>query len=140
MAARNTKITYEIDCRNLWRGIDLEDSYEIESNGRRGHGSQFESDVDATKNVIWELENVGINRRAFKLEILKIDFGNNPHPFNQNPLKPRGRNKNIIKRRVKNTSEDYDTKYDIEFKLTKLRSGRSQKYTIDPRLKIRRIR
>jgi len=140
MPARNTKIIYEIDCRNLWKGGDLEDCYEIESNGRRGHGSKFESDVDATKNVLWELENVGINRRAFKLEILKIDFGDHPHPFNQNPLRPRGRNKNILKRRVREASEDYETKYDIEFKLTKLRSGRSQHFTIDPRLKIRRIR
>lgn len=134
----NVRVVLELDAHKLYQGADLDDCYEfIDSNGRRGRrGRSFESEVWAAKFVTWRIKKVGRNRNQFDIELMQLDFLGSETPFNTNPINGKGRS--WVRKKVLNTSRDYEVKYDITFVLKRRGPQQVKRYTIDPKLRVRK--
>jgi len=140
-------ITYEINASALWSAEnpskeDLETFYNIiNSTHTWGSGKDFESDVWVGSYVTWKLVVVGNDGYDYALVIDEIEFKKGQSPFRWDTVRGRGRSR--LRKRVKNEDPNLDDpEYSLSFFLIQEKTGENnggkKRFTIDPRLKVRR--
>ncbi len=140
-------ITYEINASALWNA-DNPDKKEIEvfyniinSTHTWGSGRDFETDAWVGSYVTWKLVVVGNDGYDYAVVIDEIEFEKGKSPFKWNTIRGRGRSR--LRKRVKNDDPKLDDpEYTLSFFLiqekTGMTSGGKKRFSIDPRLKVRR--
>ncbi len=148
LSEQDVVITYEINASALWNAenpdkTEIEAFYNIiNSTHTWGSGKNFESDVWLGSYVTWKLVVVGNDGYDYALAIDEIEFPKGKSPFRWDTIRGRGRAR--LRKRVKNADPTLDDpEYSLSFFLIQEKTGETpggkKRFTIDPRLKIRRV-